>query len=124
MRLDHLQIAIPPDSETQARAFYGEVLGLKEIAKPAALAARGGLWFLLSDGVGLHLGIDHDFRAARKAHPGLILDDLDALRKRLSDLGLAVTDDIEPFGRERIYVDDPFGNRIEVIRNDARQAQQ
>ncbi len=124
MRLDHLQIAMPPDSEAQARAFYKDALGLKKIAKPAALATRGGLWFLLSDGVGLHLGIDHDFRAARKAHPGLILDDLDALRKRLSDLGLTVTDDIDPFGQERIYVDDPFGNRIEVIRNEARQAPQ
>jgi catechol 2,3-dioxygenase-like lactoylglutathione lyase family enzyme len=113
--LDHVQIATPQDSEDQARAFYGDILGLKEVAKPSVLANRGGLWFVLGDGIGLHLGIDPLFRPATKAHPGLIVEDLEVFRTRLFECGFTAEVDVDAMGRERVYIDDPFGNRIELI---------
>lgn len=121
VRLDHVQIAIPRGAEDQAREFYGVVLGLKETAKPAALANRGGLWFVLGDGIGLHLGVDPRFQPATKAHPGLIVEDLDLFRTRLFESGITADPDVDAMGRERVYVDDPFGNRIELIGTNSRR---
>lgn len=121
VRLDHVQIAIPRGAEDQAREFYGVVLGLKETAKPAALANRGGLWFVLGDGIGLHLGVDSRFQPATKAHPGLIVEDLDLFRTRLFESGITADPDVDAMGRERVYVDDPFGNRIELIGTNSRR---
>lgn len=120
--LDHFQIAIPVGREDDARSFYRDVLGLQEIAKPADLVARGGLWFALDDGVGLHLGVDPGFHPATRAHPGLMVDDLGSYRRRLADSGFMAESDIDAFGRERLYVDDPFGNRVELIGADADPA--
>jgi catechol 2,3-dioxygenase-like lactoylglutathione lyase family enzyme len=112
--LDHVQLAIPAGGEDAARRFYVETLGLAEKPKPPLLAFRGGCWF---DGPGLrlHLGVDVDFRPARKAHPALLVRGLAALRQRLQAAGYTTRDDEPLEGYERFYVDDPFGNRIELM---------
>jgi catechol 2,3-dioxygenase-like lactoylglutathione lyase family enzyme len=115
--LDHVQIAIPVGGEEAARRFYGDLLGLTEVAKPEPLAARGGCWFA-GEGVSLHLGTDAEFRPARKAHVGLLVGDLAGLRRVLEGAGLTTRDDEAPIGVRRFYADDPFGNRLELI--DAR----
>jgi catechol 2,3-dioxygenase-like lactoylglutathione lyase family enzyme len=111
---DHVQLAMPPGGEDRARAFYDTILGLSEQPKPPNLAARGGCWFSNSS-VTLHLGVEEDFRAARKAHPALTVDALDALVTELASHGHDVRFDDELPGVRRCYVDDPFGNRIELI---------
>jgi catechol 2,3-dioxygenase-like lactoylglutathione lyase family enzyme len=121
--LDHVQIAAPPNCEAQARRFYGELLGLPELEKPAALRARGGAWFALGGGAGgargaqLHIGVEQDFAPARKAHPALRVDasTLDELARRLSDGGAAVRWDDELPGIRRFFTDDPWGNRLELL---------
>ena len=115
--LDHVQIAAPRGCEDAARAFYGGLLGLREIPKPAALAARGGAWFALGDRGQLHVGVEEPFVPARKAHPALAVapDGLDALAARLADAGVAVRRDGAIPGVRRFYVDDPWGNRIELV---------
>lgn len=105
---------MPAGAEDQARAFYEGLLGIAWVAKPPALAVRGGCWFE-SGAVRLHLGVEADFRPARKAHPALRVDGLAQLRSRLAAAGVTVRDDEEMEGFERIYVDDPFGNRIELL---------
>ena len=111
--VDHVQLAMPAGEERKARAFYSGVLGLPEIPKPAELAGRGGAWFENAR-VKIHLGVDQDFRPARKAHPGLVVEGLAELAEKLRRAGYEVTD--EPLnGRARIYVNDPFGNRLELM---------
>jgi catechol 2,3-dioxygenase-like lactoylglutathione lyase family enzyme len=112
--MDHVQIAMPAGGEAAARRFFGGLLGLAEIAKPADLAARGGCWFALGT-LQLHLGVDPDFRAAGKAHVALRADDLPALRNRLASAGHVLTDDCPVAGHARFFTADPFGNRIEFI---------
>ena len=112
--IDHVQVAAPEGCEEQARAFYGGLLGLEELPKPAALAARGGCWFR-AGAQELHVGVEDQFTPARKAHPGFVVDDLDALRARLHDAGHDTTVDAETIpGSVRAYVHDPFGNRLEL----------
>ena len=115
--LDHVQVAAPPGCEADARRFYGGVLDLPELPKPAARAARGGVWFALGSGQALHVGVTEDFAPARKAHPALAVapDRLDALAAVLSDAGIDVTWDGAIPGLRRFYVDDPWGNRIELV---------
>jgi catechol 2,3-dioxygenase-like lactoylglutathione lyase family enzyme len=110
-----VQLAAPPGGEDDARRFYGELLGLAEIAKPEALRARGGVWFACGDSHQLHVGIEEPFAPARKAHPALAVDDLDGLAARLADAGVEVVwDDAIP-GVRRFYAADPFGNRVEFV---------
>jgi catechol 2,3-dioxygenase-like lactoylglutathione lyase family enzyme len=112
--LHHVQLAAPAGAEDRLRAFYGGLLGMTELTKPPELAARGGAWFR-SGSAELHLGVEAEFRPARKAHPGLLVDDLDALAARLTAAGHAVRwDDLFP-GHRRCYVDDPCGNRLELL---------
>ena len=114
--LDHVQLAMPPGGEDAARRFYVDILGLGEQPKPPALAARGGCWFV--DGaLAIHLGVEEDFRPARKAHPALRADGFDELCRALDGAGHSVRFDTELAGVRRCYVDDPFGNRIELIEN-------
>lgn len=113
--LDHLQIAIPEGGEVLARAFFGDLLGLREVPKPAALQGRGGIWFVLADGTGLHLGVDADFRPAARAHAGLRFLAFAGLLKRLETAGVAMEHGRDTFGRRRVYLADPFGNRLELI---------
>ena len=115
-RLDHIQLAMPPDQEATARAFYVDLLGLTEVAKPAPLVPRGGCWFE-GQGIGLHLGVQADFIPARKAHPAFCVTDLGELKVRLEGAGYEiVVDDTLP-EVARFYAADPFGNRIEFIQD-------
>jgi catechol 2,3-dioxygenase-like lactoylglutathione lyase family enzyme len=110
--IDHVQLAAPTGCEAEARAFYGGLLGLEEIAKPDALAARGGCWFK-AGAQELHIGVEEPFAPARKAHPSLVVSDLDAVASRLAAAGIRVAyDDLIP-GTKRFETSDPFGNRLE-----------
>lgn len=112
--LDHLQLAMPRGGEAQARRFYGEVLGLDEVPKPEPLASRGGCWFQ-GGAVALHMGVEDPFRPARKAHPALRVASLDAAAVAFARHGVEVRWDDALADVPRFYVDDPFGNRIEVL---------
>ena len=112
--IDHVQLAMPAGREPEAVAFYEGVLGLAQQEKPPHLAVRGGCWF--GDGaVRIHLGVEAEFRPARKAHPALRVDDLDELAARLESAGHPVRDEGGLDGFRQRYVDDPFGNRIELL---------
>ena len=115
LSIDHVQIAMPASEEGKARAFYVHVLGFVEIPKPAELAKRGGVWFQ-SKNVQLHLGVETDFRAARKAHPAFIVNDLDSLIAKVQEAGYETDTSQPPLdGYKRAHVFDPFGNRIELM---------
>ena len=122
-RLDHVQLAMPPGREVEARAFYGGVLGIPEVAKPANLLARGGCWFEHGT-VKVHLGVEADFRPARKAHPAFLVDNLPAFTEAITNAGFVITTDEPLEGYDRVYVSDPFGNRIELleVRTPGRQS--
>jgi catechol 2,3-dioxygenase-like lactoylglutathione lyase family enzyme len=114
VRIDHVQVSCPPGGEDVARAFYRDALGMTEVTKPPALAARGGCWFRAGDAE-LHVGVEQDFRPARKAHPAFAVGDLDACARTLADSGFPVTwDDTIP-GRRRFHTNDGHGNRIEIL---------
>ena len=120
--IDHVQLAIPVGGEQLARRFYGEVLGLTEIPKPPNLAARGGAWFHCGP-LQLHLGVESDFRPARRAHPALLVTGLAEIVERLSAAGFEVKYDSEPIqGFDRAFTADPFGNRIELLQRQAKTA--
>ncbi len=112
--MDHVQLAIPPSGEATARAFYGGLLGLREVAKPDALASRGGCWFV-GLRIHLHLGVADDFQPARKAHPAFSVVNLSVLRHRLNEAGVPVIEDASVPSVRRFYASDPFGNRLEFI---------
>ena len=114
--MDHVQLTIPAGSEVAARGFYSGVLGLTEIPKPPELAGRGGCWFERGR-VQIHLGIEPSFAPARKAHPAFLVEDLEAARRALEDAGARVEPDESVPGVRRLYTEDPFGNRIELIRS-------
>jgi catechol 2,3-dioxygenase-like lactoylglutathione lyase family enzyme len=117
--LDHLLLAMPPGKEAEARAFYGDLLGLPELKKPPNLEVRGGVWFKLGSQQ-LHLGVEKDFRPALKAHPAFLVRDLGGLRTRLEQHGYAPYEDEPLAGYARFYVADPFGNRLELLEPVAR----
>jgi catechol 2,3-dioxygenase-like lactoylglutathione lyase family enzyme len=114
--LDHVQIAAPSGCEPAARHFFGDLLGLVQLPKPAPLSARGGCWFALGDHQ-LHIGVDPDFAPARKAHVALRVDpaELDDLAARLSAAGAPITWDTALPTERRFYSTDPWGNRIEFL---------
>ena len=112
--IDHIQFSMPAGLEDAARLFYSTLLGIPEIPKPPELAKRGGAWFE-SGRVKIHIGVESDFRPARKAHAGLTVQDLDGLAAKLRAAGFEVTDGNSFAGHRRIYTFDPFGNRLEFI---------
>ena len=112
--LDHVQLAMPSGGEELARAFYSGLLGLTEIPKPPNLAKRGGAWFE-GGTLRVHLGVEADFLPARKAHPAFLVEHLDAIDRHLREAGVAVVTDEPLEGYRRLYVSDPFGNRIELL---------
>jgi catechol 2,3-dioxygenase-like lactoylglutathione lyase family enzyme len=112
--LDHVQIAMPKDKEADARAFYAGLLGLKEVPKPDATAGRGGVWFECGS-LQLHLGVEADFRPARKAHPALLVEGYWELVAQLRAASVVVEEDQSLPGVTRAFTSDPFGNRIEII---------
>ena len=115
--LDHVQLAMPAGEEAKGRAFYVGVLGMYELDKPADLAKRGGAWFAGGDGasIQIHLGVEAEFRPARKAHPAVLVRGLDELAERLAAAGHAVSWDDELPGPRRFFCADPFGNRLEFL---------
>lgn len=110
--IDHVQVAAPVGCEAEARAFYGALLGLEELPKPESLRARGGCWFR-AGAQELHVGVEEPFAPARKAHPGFVVADLDALADRLRGAGIEVAPDESIPGTKRFHAADPFGNRLE-----------
>ncbi|MFI6855854.1 VOC family protein [Streptomyces sp. NPDC050416] len=112
--LDHVQLAAPPGSEERLRTYYTGVLGMTEIPKPPPLARRGGCWFQ-AGAVQLHIGIEEDFRASKKAHPGLRVTGIDAYAARLEAHGAPITWDPDLPGHKRFYAHDPAGNRLEFL---------
>ena len=112
--IDHVQLAMPAGGEAMARQFYGNVLGLPEIPKPAKLALRGGVWFACGP-MQLHLGADQEFQPTKKAHPALLVDDLDHFLQALKHNGSAINFDEQIAGFLRAFTADPFGNRIELL---------
>jgi catechol 2,3-dioxygenase-like lactoylglutathione lyase family enzyme len=112
--IDHVQVAGPPGCEAAAREFYGRLLGLREIPKSPALASRGGVWFALGRQE-LHVGVEDEFRPARRAHPAFTCADPDALAATLEASGAPVSWDSAIPGVRRFYTADPFGNRLEIV---------
>lgn len=113
--IDHVQVAIPPGGEEKARPFWRDLLGFREVPKPALQAARGGAWYE-SGGVKVHLGVEHDFRANDKAHVAFLVDDVAGIAQRAREIGLRVRDDDPLEGHVRAFLYDPFGNRIEILK--------
>lgn len=112
--INHVQLAMPEGEEPAARNFYSGLLGIPEIQKPDNLVKRGGCWFE-RDALKIHLRVERDFRPAKKAHPALTVTDLSSLTKRLKDAGVEIIDDEPLAGYNRCYINDPFGNRIELM---------
>jgi len=112
--IDHIQIAAPPGSEDAARLFYGELLGMGEIPKPENLKGRGGCWFICGSQE-VHIGMQQDFMAAKKAHPGFTVNALEQLKSRLEEAGYTISEELPIAGRSRFFTHDPFGNRVEFL---------
>jgi catechol 2,3-dioxygenase-like lactoylglutathione lyase family enzyme len=113
-RIDHIQLAAPRGCELAARQFYGTLLGLPEIEKPAALGARGGCWFQCGDQE-IHIGVEADFRPAKKAHPAFTVTDLARLRESLLAQAAKIIEDDSLPGTRRFFAEDPWGNRLEFL---------
>lgn len=113
-RIDHIQIAAPEGCETAAREFYGSLLGMKEIEKPPVLRARGGCWFACGTQQ-LHIGVEREFRPAKKAHPAFAVVRMKELREALRTRGVKTVDDDNLPGANRFYAEDPWGNRLEFV---------
>ncbi len=112
--IDHIQVAAPQGAEAAARNYYGTILGMDELEKPPVLRARGGCWFQCG-GQQIHIGIENEFRPAKRAHPALRVSNFDELRSRLLSEGFEVRDSSEIPGTRRFFSDDPWGNRIEFV---------
>lgn len=112
--IDHVQLAAPPGSEDIARKFFHDVMGMEEIEKPEELKKRGGVWFRCGKSQ-IHIDIDYDFKPAKKAHPAIHVKNLNELKSVLLQNGIQVREDEALPGAKRFYIDDPFGNRIEIL---------
>ncbi|WP_421384721.1 VOC family protein [Bacillus salacetis] len=112
--IDHVQLAAPKGSEDEARKFYGEVLSLKEMEKPEKLKAGGGCWFHCGSHE-IHIGVENEFSPALKAHPGIVVKNIEEVRRTLEENGYKVQEDTRIEDRKRIFVNDPFGNRVEFL---------
>ena len=114
VRLDHVQLAMPPGREEEAEAFYAGLLGLERVPKPEPLATRGGCWFVRGE-LAVHLGVEEEFRPARKAHPAFVVRGLPALSVAFGAAGVEVRPNPDRDPGQGAYVDDPFGNRLELV---------
>src|SRR5206468_12191723 len=114
LSLDHVQIAIPVNGESSARAFYTGILGFTEIEKPPQMAERKSIWFV-AGAVNLHLGIEPDFTPAKRAHPAFVVADLDAILAACERAAIVTKPDTSFNGFRRVHVFDPFGNRLELM---------
>jgi catechol 2,3-dioxygenase-like lactoylglutathione lyase family enzyme len=114
LSIDHVQIAIPINSEDRARAFYSGIVGFAEIAKPPQMAERKSIWFV-AGAVNLHLGIEPDFTPAKRAHPAFVVEGLDKILAACDRAGISSKPDTSFKGFRRVHVFDPFGNRLELV---------
>ena len=114
LSIEHVQIAIPVGSEDRARAFYAGILGFTEVEKPASMAKRNSIWFTAGN-VSLHLGLEPDFHPAKRAHPALIVDNLEGILSTCQGAGVSFKPDVPFNGFRRVHVFDPFGNRLELM---------
>jgi catechol 2,3-dioxygenase-like lactoylglutathione lyase family enzyme len=114
--LDHVQLAAPEGCESEARNFFGSLLGWTEIPKPEALRKRGGVWFQCGTHQ-VHIGVQPNFVPAAKAHPAFHVQNLDRLREHLLHSNMRIIDDEARAdeGVKRFYINDPFGNRLEFL---------
>ena len=112
--IHHVQLAMPDGEEVDAIRFYAETLGLTEVPKPEALSPRGGVWFVSGE-LEVHLGVEDQFRPAVKAHPAILVRGLGTIRERIERAGYKISDTVQIEGFDRVYVRDPFGNRLELI---------
>lgn len=114
-KIDHVQVAAPKGCEGEARKFYGTILGMQEIEKPEPLKARGGLWFEFGNSQ-LHIGVEEPFVPAKKAHPAFVVKGFEELHLYLEKSGIEVKDDTSIPGSSRFFISDPFGNRLEFLK--------
>jgi catechol 2,3-dioxygenase-like lactoylglutathione lyase family enzyme len=112
--IHHVQLAMPEGEDADAVAFYADTLGLTQVPRPEALSPRGGVWFTSCD-LEIHLGVEDQFRPAVKAHPAILVKGLGTIRTRIEDAGYKISDTVQIEGFDRVYVRDPFGNRLELI---------
>ena len=112
--IDHIQLAMPIGQENRARAFFDGILGMPEISKPESLKGRGGCWFMCGKQE-LHIGVEKGFRPAKKAHPAFLLENLSGFQARLEKAGVEIRHQPPLPNANRIFIEDPFGNRIELM---------
>jgi catechol 2,3-dioxygenase-like lactoylglutathione lyase family enzyme len=112
--IHHVQLAMPDGEDADAVRFYADTLGLTQVPRPEALSPRGGVWFLSGD-LEVHLGVEDQFRPAVKAHPAILVNGLRTIRTRIEEAGYKISDTVQIEGYDRVYVRDPFGNRLELI---------
>lgn len=111
--LHHVALFYSAGREADARRFYGELLGLAELERPSTLRDRGGLWFAAGDGH-VHLSVDNDLGLHPRRHFGLRVADLAAAVARLQAGGARFEEATPIPGWRRIFVFDPFGNKVEL----------
>jgi catechol 2,3-dioxygenase-like lactoylglutathione lyase family enzyme len=112
--IHHVQLAMPDGEDADAVRFYADTLGLTQVPRPEALSPRGGVWFISGD-LEVHLGVEDQFRPAVKAHPAILVNGLRTIRTRIEEAGYKISDTVQIEGYDRVYVRDPFGNRLELI---------
>lgn len=113
-RIDHIQLAAPKGAEQEARKFFSDRLGLEEVEKPESLKGRGGVWFRLANQQ-LHIGIEEPFSPATKAHPAFEVENIEELKLHLKQQAISFIVDEKLPHADRIYLNDPFGNRLEFL---------
>jgi len=112
--IDHIQLAMPEGEEPRARAFFEGILGMAEIVKPESLKGRGGCWFACG-AQELHVGVEAGFKPAKKAHPAFLVENLTEIQARLEEAGVVIIHQPPLPNAKRIFIEDPFGNRIELL---------
>jgi len=112
-RLQHVSVPRPPGSAERTRDFYSALLGLEEIPAPTTITTVDVIWFKLDDSDELHIFEEESLGGASLRHFCLVVEDLEATRRKLVDAGYTPWDEEPIPGRPRFFCHDPHGNRIE-----------
>jgi len=112
-RLDHIQICIPTGKEEEAREFYTNIIGFKEIPKPIELIPNGGLWYQVGN-IQFHIGTENEINKSKR-HPAFEVVDITAARQHLEKYKVRIKEETQVPGQIRFSFTDPFGNRIELL---------